>query len=375
MGRSATKIVNAGDIKNLRVGGSVYGFNLKATRNKSGVTFYASFSISGRRYVERLGISQSGYTLKQANEAAALLRAKVERESRRQRDGDIESEITLKEAAKLYLEDVKFNQGKNYVAKEQQFRLHLLPHFGDWEIRKIYTQDVKAFRTKLVKQNKSLATVNRIMSSLDHFYRFAIEQRWVKNKPYALKKFEEHYKPRDRIPHNEKAALLEIARSPDQHPLIYLFVLIGFGTGMRHREILKMRWENIYWDRNEVWLPECKAGPRMQPLPEQVTIALRAKLGSDKNRRGYVFSADDPQKHITTMRDPFNRLCKAAGLAGKYTPHFMRHTAVSDMAEQGYNMTTIMKVSGHKTPAMVARYAHLNESDIVRAAVNSLLPT
>ncbi|WP_322894725.1 MULTISPECIES: site-specific integrase [unclassified Yoonia] len=375
MGRSATKLITATDMKNLQVGKSIYGYNLKVTRNKNGNTFYASFSINGRRYFERLGTSLIGYTLKQASHAAAEYRAKIEREIQREKDGDLESDITMKEAAKIYIEDMLHNQGKNYAAKEQHFRQHLIPQFGDMKIKKIHTPQIKEFRTKLIKAGKTTATVNRIMATLSNFYKFAISYRWLHKKPYEIESFKEEFKPKDRIPETEKLAMLNAAKGPGQHPLIHLFVLIGFGTGMRHREILKMRWENIHWDRNEVWLPDCKTGPRMQLVPVSVIDALQAHQLTTKQNKGYVFVADTPTGHITTMRDHFAKLCRAAGVKKAYTPHFMRHTVVSDMAERGFNTLTIMAVSGHKVPAVVARYAHLHGSSVVRNAIEGLLPT
>ncbi|GAD60309.1 hypothetical protein MBEBAB_2559 [Brevundimonas abyssalis TAR-001] len=46
----------------------------------------------------------------------------------------------------------------------------------------------------------------------------------------------------------------------------------------------------------------------------------------------------------------FQRAVIAAGLNPKvYTPHVMRHTAITRLVEQGAPLATVQQISGHKT--------------------------
>jgi len=51
-----------------------------------------------------------------------------------------------------------------------------------------------------------------------------------------------------------------------------------------------------------------------------------------------------------------------------FTPHVMRHTAVTRLVRAKTDIPTIMKISGHKTVAMVLRYAHVDGEHIDIAA-------
>lgn len=54
----------------------------------------------------------------------------------------------------------------------------------------------------------------------------------------------------------------------------------------------------------------------------------------------------------------------------------MRHAAVTRLVRAGADIPTIMKVSGHKTVAMVLRYTHVDAADIdaATAALDMRMP-
>jgi site-specific recombinase XerD len=68
------------------------------------------------------------------------------------------------------------------------------------------------------------------------------------------------------------------------------------------------------------------------------------------------------------MDKPFRRAVDRAQLdPAAITPHVMRHTSITNLVEAGVDLPTIQKISGHKTLAMVLRYAHVHDHHIDRA--------
>ena len=66
-----------------------------------------------------------------------------------------------------------------------------------------------------------------------------------------------------------------------------------------------------------------------------------------------------------TIRKAHRRVVKAAGLDPHVVVrHTFRHTAVTHLVQAGVDLPTVQKISGHKTLAMVARYAHANGAHI-----------
>lgn len=97
--------------------------------------------------------------------------------------------------------------------------------------------------------------------------------------------------------------------------------------------------------------------------------------------KGFIFPTERPglakAGHRSRMTAPFARVVKAAGLdPKKVTPHTMRHTAITNLVRAGVDLPTIQAISGHKTLAMVLRYAHVHGSHIDKAiaAIGRTLP-
>lgn len=61
------------------------------------------------------------------------------------------------------------------------------------------------------------------------------------------------------------------------------------------------------------------------------------------------------------VRKAFRRVVTAAGLdPDQILRHTLRHTAITHLVQAGVDLPTVKRISGHKTLAMVERYAHAN---------------
>jgi site-specific recombinase XerD len=64
----------------------------------------------------------------------------------------------------------------------------------------------------------------------------------------------------------------------------------------------------------------------------------------------------------------FLRTVIAAGLnAQQVVRHTLRHTAITHLVQAGVDLPTVKRISGHKTLAMVERYAHQSGTHIADA--------
>ena len=80
----------------------------------------------------------------------------------------------------------------------------------------------------------------------------------------------------------------------------------------------------------------------------------------------WVFPSPTAAKgHTVDIRKSFRRVVKAAGLDAKLiVRHTLRHTAITHLVQAGIDLPTVKRISGHKTLAMVERYAHANGAHI-----------
>jgi integrase len=170
-------------------------------------------------------------------------------------------------------------------------------------------------------------------------------------------------------------ALLKAAMK-DQDGRLWLFVMFGLGTAMRHREILGVRYDQIDFTNHRIFIPQAKAGEREQPITPALAEALKRQRAMEEDQKGWVFPTEIPGQskagHRTNMARPFARAVVRAGLdPDKVTPHTMRHTAITRLVKAGVDLPTIQRISGHKTLSMVLRYTHVHGSHI-DAAISAL---
>ena len=84
---------------------------------------------------------------------------------------------------------------------------------------------------------------------------------------------------------------------------------------------------------------------------------------------GWIFpSKTSASCHIESVVSPIARCAKQAGMDSHVvTPHTMRHTAITRLAETGADIKTIQEFSGHESLVMVLRYAHAQDRAVDRA--------
>ncbi|MDA0704915.1 MAG: site-specific integrase [Proteobacteria bacterium] len=116
-------------------------------------------------------------------------------------------------------------------------------------------------------------------------------------------------------------------------------------------------------------MPEAKAGARSQPISMELAQFLESYMEGLQPGTPWLFPAVGAKSgHTEVIRKPFVRVVKAAGLdPTQVTPHTLRHTAITHLVQAGVDLPTVKRISGHKTMAMVERYAHQNGTHLDEA--------
>ncbi len=142
--------------------------------------------------------------------------------------------------------------------------------------------------------------------------------------------------------------------------------MIALATSMRMSEILSIRRCNVDVDKRRIYIPQAKAGSREQPMTADLAAYLRQYMLTLPPGTEWLFpSVSSHSGHLATIRKAHRRVVKAAGLdPDVVVRHTFRHTAVTHLVQAGVDLPTVQKISGHKTLAMVARYAHANGAHI-----------
>lgn len=172
--------------------------------------------------------------------------------------------------------------------------------------------------------------------------------------------------------------LLIAAQKSEPHT--FLFCILLFVTGQRHQAILELTWSRVDWatgvihfDDGEVRDPLSrgwKKGRASVPMNQLARATLERAYAV--RRSDFVVERDGAR--LRNMRESFGTAVKRAGLNPKITPHVMRHTLASRLAERGIDTKRVGRLLGHAPGSKVTEsvYTHSDPSAVLRDVVNEL---
>lgn len=200
------------------------------------------------------------------------------------------------------------------------------------------------------------------MAALSHAFTIAIKEwGWIQDSPISKVIKPKEARGRVRYLDDENRSKLLIACKESQNPYLHVIVVIALSTGMRQAEILNLKWSDVDLDRGRVILHETKNGEvRQVPIAGH---ALQLLKDLHKTRRldvQLLFPGKYPKKPII-IRSAWEQAVHSAEILNSRF-HDLRHSCASYLAMNGASLAEIAEVLGHKTLAMVKRYAHLSDS-------------
>lgn len=318
-------------------------------KKKGSKQWQMGVSVSGRQ------ICRSAHTTNKRN--AKKLLARWETEVFEGRFQMIKTNCpTFAEWADQFLPSVaNLNTRSRYSASVN----NLKPKVGKLRLSQITSDLIEEFKDDRLMEGVWPATVNRDLAVLRRMLKLAERRRFIARSPFAEVEFLEERSTR-RKPHivtfTEENRILAVAS-----PHIRVLTVLILQTGLRSkREALPMKWEDIDFVTDTIWVRESKtvAGLRNIPLSER----CKAELLSWRNRLGpefsqYVFpNMWDPERHLTQIRASWAKALELAGI-----PYFwlynLRHTFASRLSAAGVADLFIAQMLGHSSPGIVQTYA------------------
>jgi integrase len=220
------------------------------------------------------------------------------------------------------------------------------------------------------------ATINRELAVLSQLLNKANEWGWIERSAVRIKRYPEGQSRIAYLTTDQIKTLLSCAMA-DRDLIIYPFMLIVLETSMRKMEILGIRKINIVVERRVIHIPpvsgETKTGTREQPITEHLAKFLSAYIAASQPGTPWLFPSPAAKSgHTVDIRKPFRRAVITAGLdPTQIVRHTLRHTAITHLVQAGVDLPTVKRITGHKTLAMVERYAHQSGTHI-ESAMNLL---
>ena len=155
----------------------------------------------------------------------------------------------------------------------------------------------------------------------------------------------------------ERRRLLDAARA-SAWPRMYGLMLLALTSGGRRGELMRLRWRDIDFE-------QCIAHLRVTKNGDARVLVLVPTVVEELKR----FSRGKPDDLVfRSTRDPsrpygFEQMWRTALRESKvewFRWHDLRHSFASALAQEGASLVELADAMGHKSFAMVKRYAHLS---------------
>lgn len=348
---------------------TITGFVLEVRPN-GGKTYYLRYHDHRRRQRQFKIACYGDLTFAQAKKEAMRLRSSVvmNGDPAKERE-DLRAIPTYAELAQQHLDHAKTYQ-RAYANTERVVRVHLLPRWGKTHLDDIRQPDVAKWLAEKREAGLAPATVEKIRVTLGRSFELAIawELPGVTRNPTKGIRRPPLNNARDRFLSPGEAKRLHAAVSKSANKQLKYIVGLLLLTGARVSELLRAEWRHIDLDNRRWLIPTSKTGvARHVPLPQPAIDVIKALPRFD--RCPYLLPNPRTKKPFTDIKRPWQTARRQAGLHDLRV-HDLRHSAASNMINEGYDLYAVGKVLGHANHASTQRYSHL-ANDRLLAAVEA----
>ena len=244
--------------------------------------------------------------------------------------------------------------------------------FGNRPVGSITTGMIQGHLTAMHEGGSAPGTVNRKRSALAVFFKSLVKRGIIEVNPVTMT--DKLTEPRGIVRYlddDERARLF--AACKDQAtggkgtkglsracPMLYPLVLVACYGGCRQGELRYLEWKDVDLTTGQATVQRSKNGDRRS------TSIMGPALEALKDWRAQGGTVAIGRKRVFPGAFPRNAWARALKMAGidSFRFHDLRHTAASYMAMCGSTAVELQAFLGHRSLAMVSRYAHLSPAHV-----------
>ena len=275
--------------------------------------------------------------------------------------------------------------------KETQFNILKELKLGACSIENVKLSDAKEWALRMKDKGYSFKTINNHKRSLKAAFYTAIQDDCIRKNPFDFQLntvLEDDTEPKVPLSSTQESSLLSFMQNDKTYQKYSDEIIILLGTGLRISELCGLTETDIDFEKKLINVdhqllkhseaggyyietPKTKSGTRQIPMSTKVCEAFKRVL---KNRRqampviidGYsrfLFLNRDGKPKVAANYDSMFR-----GLVKKYnksheealpkvtTPHTLRHTFCTNLANAGMNPKALQYIMGHSNINMTLNY-------------------
>ena len=284
----------------------------------------------------------------------------------------------------LYAKQIRHRANVRHGTKQgrkQLMRILQEDKLGACRIENVKLSDAKEWALRMKEKGYGFKTINNHKRSLKAAFYTAIQDDCIRKNPFDFQLntvLEDDTEPKEPLSPTQEAAFLSFVQHDKVYQKYYDEIIILLGTGLRISELCGLTEADIDLDKQlinvdhqllkiadvgyYVETPKTKSGNRVIPMSEKVLEAFQRVLNKRKyaqpiilegytkflflNRNGLPKVAVNYESMFRGLVRKYNKTQKVA-LPKVMTPHTLRHTFCTTLANAGMNPKALQYIMGH----------------------------
>lgn len=285
------------------------------------------------------------------------------------------------------------NVTKNTVKGRQMLKSALGQDIlGNRSIDTIKPSDAKEWALRMKERGYAYNTINNYRRSLQASFSIAVQDDYVRKNPFDFKLsdiLEDDRTPRRTLTEEEEERFLEFVKTDSHYKQYYDVIVILLNTGLRISELCGLTRKDLDFESRRINVdhqllittasnyyinaPKTKSGNRQIPMSDSVYQAFQRVMEQRKDAQpieidgysGFIFlNSQGCPMSGKRYADIFRKLTKKYnkvnnGSLPNVSPHVLRHTFCTKLANQNMNPKSLQYLMGHSNIAITLNlYTH-----------------
>ena len=233
---------------------------------------------------------------------------------------------------------------------------------------------IRGWMESMMDKGNRGTSVNRRLSALRSFYRYALAHQKVARDPSRMIKGPKKAKPLPQfLKEEEMNRLLDVVEWGDDFESVRArtMLMTFYETGIRLSELTGLDDTAIDWANHAVKVLGKRNKQRISPLGEELEhtllIYIRVRDEQVKAGNGALFVTRKGERMSgDQVRNEVKRCLSLVSTLSKRSPHVLRHTFATAMLNHEAGLESVKKLFGHESLSTTEIYTHTTFEQLKR---------